>query len=259
MSVVLVPLFLGIVQLALVWHVRTTLTSAASEGARYGAAYDKTVQDGARRTGEVIDEIFGTDFADEVGARATAVSGQPGVEVDVSARVPVLGVLGSHHHRRGGRARGQGGRAVKAGRRGSDQGSALVELTWLGLLLMVPLVYVIVSIITVQRSAFGATEAARAAGRAYILAPDVGSARVRAFEAARVAMHDQGVELAPSDLMIVCRPTPESCLQPGSTVEVRIDLEVGLPLVPAIFGESAASVSVDASHREPFGDYREAR
>ncbi|MGA9343523.1 MAG: TadE family protein, partial [Nocardioidaceae bacterium] len=41
-SVVLVPLFFGILQLALIWHVRTTLTSAASEGARYGAAFDRT-------------------------------------------------------------------------------------------------------------------------------------------------------------------------------------------------------------------------
>lgn len=140
-----------------------------------------------------------------------------------------------------------------------DRGSALVELTWLGLLLMIPLVYVIVSIVTVQRSAYGATEAARAAGRAFILAPDVATAQERAFDVAQVAMADQGVALAPADLVVVCRPTPSSCLQPGSSVEVRIDLEVALPAVPAIFGRSAGSVSVDASHREPFGDYREAR
>jgi hypothetical protein len=144
-------------------------------------------------------------------------------------------------------------------RRRGESGSALVELTWLGLVLMIPLVYVIISIVTVQRSAYGATEAARAAGRAYILAPDVDTARLRAFEAAQVAMQDQGVALAPSDVMVVCRPTPASCLQPGSSVEVRIDLEVALPLVPSIFGSPAASISVDASHREPFGDYREAR
>ena len=35
--VVLVPLFLGILQVALVLHVRNTLTAAASEGARYAA------------------------------------------------------------------------------------------------------------------------------------------------------------------------------------------------------------------------------
>jgi hypothetical protein len=145
------------------------------------------------------------------------------------------------------------------GRRRGDEGSALVELTWLGLLLLIPLVYVIISIVTVQRSAYGATEAARAAGRAYILAPDVETAEQRAYEAASVAMQDQGVDLDPSELVIVCEPSPSSCLQPGSSVDVRLELQVGLPLVPSIFGESAASISVDASHREPFGDYREAR
>jgi len=93
-SVVLVPLFFGILQLALVWHVKTTLTSAASEGARYGAAYDRTTLDGQRRTSSVIDETFGTDFRDEVTASDSTVSGQPGVEVDVSAEVPMLGFWG---------------------------------------------------------------------------------------------------------------------------------------------------------------------
>ena len=38
--VILVPLFLGIFQLALVLHVRNTLTAAASEGARAAATLD---------------------------------------------------------------------------------------------------------------------------------------------------------------------------------------------------------------------------
>ena len=65
---------------------------------------------------------------------------------------------------------------------------------------------------------------------AYILAPDVETARVRAYDAAQLAMRHQGLDLAPADLVITCRPTPSSCLQPGSTVEVRIDIQVGLPL-----------------------------
>ncbi|MBA3233642.1 MAG: hypothetical protein H0T17_06815 [Propionibacteriales bacterium] len=139
-----------------------------------------------------------------------------------------------------------------------QDGSALVELTWLALLLLIPLVYVVISIVTVQRSAFGATEATRAAGRAYLLAPDVATAELRAYQAAQVAMGDQGVELGPGELVITCGPTVQSCLQPGSTVEVRIELEVGLPLTPALFGHSAASVSVDARHVEPYGVFREA-
>jgi hypothetical protein len=91
---VLVPLFFGILQLALIWHVKTTLTSAASEGARYGASYNREAADGARRTGAVIDEVFGTDFADQVTASTTEVDGVPMVEVEVLAEVPVLAVWG---------------------------------------------------------------------------------------------------------------------------------------------------------------------
>lgn len=143
-----------------------------------------------------------------------------------------------------------------AGRR--EAGSALIELTWLGLLLLIPLVYVVITIITVQRSAYGATEAARAAGRAYVLAPDVGTAQARALEAARIALQDQGVALDPSALTLLCHPGPQSCLQPGSTVEVRLDLQVSLPLMPSLASRPAASVSVRSSHVEPYGVYREA-
>lgn len=144
------------------------------------------------------------------------------------------------------------------GKRRAESGSALVELTWLGLLLLIPLVYVVITIVTVQRSAFGATEAARAAGRAYVLAPDLGTAQARAYEAARIALADQGVGLDPSDVLIVCHPSPEACLQPGSTVEVRLDLRVSLPFMPSVLGESAASIAVESSHVEPYGVYREA-
>lgn len=146
------------------------------------------------------------------------------------------------------------GTAVRRG----EAGSALVEMTWLGLLLLIPLVYVVISVITVQRSAYGATEAARAAGRAYVLAPDVATAQQRALAAARLAMADQGVDLDPNDVVIACDPTPQSCLQPGSTVEVRLELEVALPLVPSLGDAPLAAVAVSASHVEPYGVYREA-
>jgi Flp pilus assembly protein TadG len=139
----------------------------------------------------------------------------------------------------------------------SESGSALVELTWLGLLLLIPLVYVVLAVSTVQRSAYGATEAARSAARAYVLSPDVSTARSRAIAAARLAMSDQGVRLDASDVHISCAPNAGSCLQPGSTVEVTLDLKVELPFVPTVLGRQPAAVAVEASHVEAFGTYRE--
>ncbi len=92
--VVLVPLFLGIFQVALVLHVRNTLTAAASEGARYAATVDRPVGSGAVRARQQIAGALAARFAREVSARPVAVHGAPGVEVDVIAEVPPLGIWG---------------------------------------------------------------------------------------------------------------------------------------------------------------------
>ncbi|MDT9591575.1 pilus assembly protein [Nocardioides zeae] len=91
---VLLPLFVGIVQVALVLHVRNTLTSAASEGARHAAAYDRDLADGAARTREEISRAVAASYAEDVRAEAHSVNGQPGVRVTVVATVPALGLGG---------------------------------------------------------------------------------------------------------------------------------------------------------------------
>jgi Flp pilus assembly protein TadG len=92
--VVVVPLFLGIAQLALVLHVRNTLASAASEGARYAATYDRGPEDGAVRTRAAIAGALSARFATGVHASTTSVDGFPGVVVRVQAEVPALGLWG---------------------------------------------------------------------------------------------------------------------------------------------------------------------
>ena len=91
---VLVPIFLGILQVALVLLVRNTLASAASEGARYAATLDKGPADGAARTRSQIDGAISGRFAQDVDAHPAVVDGAPGVEVVVHASVPALGIGG---------------------------------------------------------------------------------------------------------------------------------------------------------------------
>src|SRR4051812_39446698 len=91
---VLVPVVVGILQVALVLFVRNTLASAASEGARLAATADRGPDDGAALTREQIDGAVSGQFAQDVTARQTTVDGVPGVEVTVHARVPALGLGG---------------------------------------------------------------------------------------------------------------------------------------------------------------------
>lgn len=93
-SLVLVPLVLGLVQVALVLHVRNTLTAAATEGARYAATVDRQPQDGVVRTRQQIADALADRFAGQISGADVVVDGVPAVEIRVHATVPPLGVWG---------------------------------------------------------------------------------------------------------------------------------------------------------------------
>jgi Flp pilus assembly protein TadG len=92
--VVLLPLFLAILQLALVLHVRNTITAAASDGARYAAVVDRAPADGADFTRRQITGALADRFARDVTAEVTTVGGAPAVRVRVRAEVPAIGLWG---------------------------------------------------------------------------------------------------------------------------------------------------------------------
>lgn len=144
-------------------------------------------------------------------------------------------------------------------RPGHERGSAAVEFVWLVLLLMVPLVYLLIAVFDVQRAAYGASAASRAAGRAFVLAPDQQTAYARADAAARVALADQDVEWAAADVLVSCAPSPAACLAPGSTITVAVTVQQPVPLVPDVLGSSGPTVRVSSRHVEPYGTFREGR
>ncbi|TAK68980.1 MAG: pilus assembly protein [Actinomycetota bacterium] len=138
-----------------------------------------------------------------------------------------------------------------------DAGSAVVEFTLLSVALLVPLVYLALAVMSVQRTAYGVTTAVREAGRAFVTADTVAAARPRAEAAARLALADQGLVLPDTALVISCRGGP--CLTPGSLVEVRLDLAVPLPFVPAPFDDGGSlSIPVSASHTAGVDRFRSA-
>lgn len=143
-------------------------------------------------------------------------------------------------------------------RRGED-GTAVVEATWLVLLLLVPLIYVLLAVFDVQRASYGVSAAARAAARAYSLAPDEASAPARARAAAAVALRDQDIDPGDVVLQVSCSPTPGNCLAPGAVLRVDLSHQVRLPLAPSALGGDAPSFRVESSHTVAYGTYREDR
>lgn len=139
-----------------------------------------------------------------------------------------------------------------------ERGSGLIEFVWLGLILLVPLVYVVVSVFAAQRGAFATTSAARAAGRAYVLAPTDAAGVAQAEAAARQAYADQGLPGDDVTLEVSCDPMPGHCHRGGSVVTVVVRSRVALPLLPSILGHGAPGIALDASFVVPVGQYQEA-
>lgn len=134
-----------------------------------------------------------------------------------------------------------------------QDGNAMVEFVYLSVLLMVPLVYVLTSAFQVQRAAFGVTEGARQAARAYVTSSD-SSAEGRAREAAALALSDQGVT-EPPKTEITCSP---GCRTPGATVTVTVRHVVRLPVF-SLLGTLAPVIPVSATHDGVVDEFQGAR
>ncbi|NYE35264.1 Flp pilus assembly protein TadG [Nocardioides cavernae] len=139
-----------------------------------------------------------------------------------------------------------------------DRGSALVELSWLAIILLVPLIWVVISVFEVQQGAFATSAAARAAGRAYALAPDDATGEARASAVVRQVLADQGTPGQRARVTVTCQAPGDDCHAGTSVITVRVDSGVELPFFPAILGKGAAVFSLDATHTVPIGQYVEA-
>ncbi|WP_245933279.1 TadE family protein [Arthrobacter livingstonensis] len=93
-SAIVTIMFLALIQLALVLHVRNTVADAASSAARYGALADRTAQDAQDRAELLIGTALGSGFAQEVSATVSSVNGVSILTVSVTAPMPLLGLLG---------------------------------------------------------------------------------------------------------------------------------------------------------------------
>lgn len=144
-------------------------------------------------------------------------------------------------------------------RRRDEDGTAIIEFVWLAVLLLVPLLYVLLSVFEVQSSAYAASAAARSATRAFVTSPDQATGYRRAQAAVDLAFSDQGIAAGAFAVAITCRPDPARCLVPGSVVTARVEARATLPLLPSFLGGQAPAVAVSAEHRSPYGTFREER
>jgi hypothetical protein len=122
------------------------------------------------------------------------------------------------------------------------------------MLLLVPFAYVLLTVFQVQRAAYGATQAAQEAARAFVTSPTGGQAQARMQDAVRLALADQGIDARTATVTVQCSADP--CLTPGATVTVHVVDNVALPWVPTMLGRPAATIAVSAAHVQTVDVYR---
>ena len=139
-------------------------------------------------------------------------------------------------------------------RGGEERGSALVEFVTIGVLVLVPLVYLVLTLARVQAGAYAASQAAREAGRAFVTAESEGDAAARAHAAAGVAFADFAFENS-GRVSVACDASP--CLRPEGRVTTTATVVVPLPLVPG-FARSVVplQVPVSATHLSTVDRFR---
>jgi len=129
-----------------------------------------------------------------------------------------------------------------------DDGSASLEFLTVGLLMLVPLIYVVVALGQIQHQALGAEAAARHVARAISLSSDAASAGSSASQVLSAVMAEYDLDASITSLSISCVPASASCPTAGSTVRVSVATRVSLPLAPPVLGlDQVASVPVEAS------------
>jgi len=139
-------------------------------------------------------------------------------------------------------------------RAANDSGSAMIEFIVIGLLLTLPVFYLVITLARLQAGTYAVAAAARESSRMFVTAPDDASGARRSQAAAALAYADQGF-VDKGTLRIRCSEQP--CLSPDSVIEGVTDLDVDLPLLPDFLRAIVPStIHLHSRHAEVVDHFR---
>ncbi|WP_298040515.1 TadE family protein [uncultured Microbacterium sp.] len=128
-----------------------------------------------------------------------------------------------------------------------EDGSAAVEFITAGVILLVPFVYLIITLGGMQQSLLGVEAAARHTARVIGQAEDAPSAATRGDAVIASVIDEYQLEAERVQIAMHCVPSGIECPSTGATVVVTVSTRVSLPFVPAVFGlDEATSIPLEA-------------
>lgn len=141
-----------------------------------------------------------------------------------------------------------------------ERGSAIVEFVFIGLVVLLPLIYLIAAVAAVQRARLAVSNSARDVGRAIASSGSQSDPGARAHAALAIALRSEHFTPADVQLRIVgvgddCSATPVTPdLAPGSEFTVCVVRRQRLPGVPSVL--SGRAITVTGRFTVHLDDYR---
>ena len=145
-----------------------------------------------------------------------------------------------------------------------DDGRAIIEVIFLAVLMLIPVLYIMINLLRLQSATFAVTQAARDAGRVVDAAPTMEEGIARAGQIAAIDLADQNFPNDELTLQFVApgadchNSTPVTpTLNAGAVYDICVTAVVTLPGVPTVLtGNNNTVTGVYTIH---IGDLREGR
>lgn len=130
----------------------------------------------------------------------------------------------------------------------ADDGSASLEFIVAGVLLLVPILYLMLALGAIQGQSLGVEAAARHTARAVSTATDAEDAAARAGRVLTAVAAEYGIDPATVEVRWSCTDAAGECPAAGATLVVDVAARAELPFMPPILGlDRMAAVPVQAS------------
>lgn len=135
----------------------------------------------------------------------------------------------------------------------NDQGSATVEFIGLSIILLIPAIYLLLTISQLQAAGYAAVAAADQAAKTVGLSDDAAQAESRAIHTVQLTAED--FQLDPQATTTVIECSNSECTDPGTQISVHVSIDVALPLVPTFLGNPTRVATMNATGYHVIGEF----
>lgn len=138
---------------------------------------------------------------------------------------------------------------------GVEEGNALVEFVVLAVALLIPSLYMVLTLGSVQSAVFAADVIARDAARIHAVERDPSTAAARTEEHTDLVLADFGLESASGGDAVEITCSDDPCATPGGTVTATVHLAVPIPGLGPVLGQDGP-VTVSSTRSAPVDVHR---